>query len=104
IQNSYRPGYEVELAAGVSYNKLDHGALDFTPILQMLVSERGRDGGAAGNPQNTGYSRLLVAPGVAIGRDAWKLYADVEVPVYQHMNGNQLIAPVAVKFIASYNF
>jgi hypothetical protein len=33
----------------------------------------------------------------------WKLYADVEVPVWQHMNGNQLIAPYALKFIASYS-
>ncbi len=70
----------------------------------MLVSERGRDGGAAGDPVDTGYSRALVAPGFAIGKDAWKVYADVEVPVYQHMNGNQLIAPVAFKFVASYNF
>jgi hypothetical protein len=36
--------------------------------------------------------------------DAWKLYGDVEIPVFQHVNGNQLIAPAAVKLIASYNF
>jgi hypothetical protein len=34
----------------------------------------------------------------------WKLYADLEVPVAQTVNGNQLIAPVAVKLIASHSF
>jgi hypothetical protein len=39
---------------------------------------------------------------LGFGRDAWKLCADVEVPIVQRMNGNQLVAPAAVKFIASY--
>jgi len=47
---------------------------------------------------------MLVSPGVALSVDTWKLYADVEIPISQHVNGNQLIAPAAVKLIASYNF
>jgi hypothetical protein len=105
IQDSYRPGYELEVAAGVSYNNAKFGNLHVTPILQLLVSDRGRDGGAAGDPVNTGYQRLLISPGIALDHGAaWKLYADAEMPILQHMNGDQLIAPVAVKFIASYSF
>jgi hypothetical protein len=104
IQDSYRPGYELEGAAGVSYNNIKAADLHVVPILQVLLSDRGRDGGAVADPVNTGYQRLLISPGVELDRGVWKLYADAEVPFYQHVNGNQLIAPVAFKFIASYSF
>ena len=73
-------------------------------MVQVELSNRERDGGAAADPVNTGYTRVLVSPGVALSVATWKLYADVEIPVSQHINGNQLIAPAAVKLIASYNF
>jgi hypothetical protein len=103
-QDHYRPGAELNTAAGVSYNGFRIGKIGVAPILQLLVSNRERDGGAAGDPDNTGYTRLLVSPGVGVSYNAWKLYSDVEVPVYQYVNGNQLIAPWALKVIASYNF
>lgn len=102
-QDSYRPGYELNGAAGISYTDWKMGKVGIAPTLQLLVSNRGRDGGA-GDPGNTGYTRLFVSPGVAFQLEAWKLYADVEVPVYQHVNGNQLMAPEALKLIASYSF
>ena len=61
-------------------------------------------GATAGDPDETGYARLLVSPGVEVRFDSWKLYGDVELPVYQHVNGNQLIAPAAYKFVVSYGF
>jgi hypothetical protein len=33
-----------------------------------------------------------------------KLYGDVEVPIYQNANGNQIVAPVLFKFIVGYSF
>ena len=33
-----------------------------------------------------------------------RFYADFEVPVFQHYNGDQLTAPYAVKTIISYDF
>jgi hypothetical protein len=103
IQDDYRPGAEINGAAGVSYNNFKLGNLGVAPVLQMLVSSRGRDGGI-GDRDNTGYTRLLISPGLALSGDIWKLYADVELPVYQHVNGNQLIGPAALKLIASYAF
>jgi hypothetical protein len=102
-QDHYSPGPETNAAAGISYNALKLGSLGLAPVFQVLVSDRGRDGGI-GDPDNTGYTRLLVSPGVALSGKVWKLYADVEVPVAQHVNGNQLIAPAALKLIASYAF
>jgi hypothetical protein len=102
-QDHYTPGYEANGAVGVSYNswKLAEN-VELAPVVQVLASLRGRDGGV-GDPANTGYQRVLVSPGLSLSIDQWKLYADVEVPVCQHVNGNQLIAPYALKFIVSYS-
>jgi hypothetical protein len=103
-QDGYTPGPELNGAIGISYNNWNlssHATL--APVLQLLVSERGRDSGPVADPDNSGYQRLLISPGLSLSVNQWKLYADVEVPVWQHMNGNQLIAPYALKFIASYS-
>ena len=91
-------------AAGISYTDWKVGNVGVAPLLQLLVSNRGRDGGPVGDSGDTGYTRLFVSPGVAFQLNAWKLYGDVELPVYQHVNGNQLISPVAFKLIASFSF
>jgi hypothetical protein len=102
-QDHYTPGSELNGAAGVSYNDWNIGTdARLAPVLQVLVSERGRDGGV-GDPANTGYERAFVSPGLSLSVNQWKLYADAEIPVWQHVNGNQLIAPYALKFIVSYS-
>jgi hypothetical protein len=101
-QHRYTPGSELNGALGVSFDGWSIGSAQFSPVVQAIVSYRGHDGGLAGDPSNTGYSRLLIAPGVKADFGTWKLYADVEVPVAQNVEGNQLIAPAALKFIASY--
>jgi hypothetical protein len=103
-QDGYTPGQEFNASLGVSYNNWNLGPkATLAPILQVLVSTRARDGGSVGDPDNTGYQRLLLSPGLSLTVNTWKLYADVEVPIWQHVNGNQLIAPYALKFIASYS-
>ena len=104
IQDGYRPGPELNGALGVSYNNFNIGNVHVAPIFQMIASNRGRDGDVNGDPANTGYTRLIAAPGIEVDQNSWKLYADVEVPVYEDMNGNQLVAPWAVKTILSYAF
>jgi hypothetical protein len=104
IQDSYRPGAELNGAVGVSYNNITFGDVHVGPVFQMIVSNRGRDGSANGDPDNTGYTRVILSPGVEADYGDWKIYTDVEVPVFQHMNGNQLVAPVAVKLILSHSF
>ena len=104
IQGAYRPGAELNGAVGVSYNNFMIGSVHVAPIFQAIVSNRGRDGGLDGDAENTGYTRLILSPGFEIDRGNWNAYADVELPVYQHMNGNQLVVPAAVKLILSRSF
>lgn len=100
-QHDYTPGDEFNAAAGVSYEGWTVGTATVSPVLQAIVSWRGRDGGI-GDPANTGYTRLLLSPGLKADFGTWRLYGDVEVATAQTVNGDQLIAPVALKLIASY--
>jgi len=111
-QADYRPGFELDAAAGVDYQGLSLGRLNISPLAQVIVSERTRDLGndAAGGANdgndgvNSGYTRVLLSPGIEFHLHPVKLYADMEVPVFEHVTGNQLVAPVLFKVSLSYMF
>lgn len=104
-QQDYRPGTEIDAAVGAHYNGWSIGKATVTPLAQVIVSERTRDSGAASAaPVASGYQRLLLSPGVEVNLDPVTFYADVEVPVYAHVTGDQLVAPVLFKMIAAYSF
>jgi hypothetical protein len=105
IQNQYRPGAEVNAAAGIHFNGWTLGTVQVTPIAQIIGSVRGIDSGAnAASPRASGYQRILLSPGIQADFGRFSAYADVEFPVYQHVNGNQLTGPLLTKFIVSYSF
>jgi hypothetical protein len=103
-QGDYRPGLEADAAAGIDYRGWSWGRAKIAPIAQIIGSVRGRDNGAAAAPDNSGYQRILLAPGVEFHLHPVIIYADVEIPVYQNMTGNQLVAPVLFKLNLSYMF
>jgi hypothetical protein len=103
-QGDYRPGLEADAAAGIYYDGLSLGRAKISPVAQVIGSWRGRDNGSAANPDNSGYQRVLLSPGIEIHLHPVKIYADVEIPVYQHMNGNQIVAPALFKLSVSYMF
>jgi hypothetical protein len=108
----YRPGNELDAVAGVSYDAggmagmagMSTNSFDFAPTFQILASTRMHDSGPAANPANSGYSRLLLSPGIDVSLNNWMLHAEVDLPVYQNVVGNQLTAPVLFKTNLSYNF
>ncbi|MDA8231059.1 MAG: hypothetical protein M0006_06950 [Magnetospirillum sp.] len=105
FRGGYHPGAETDAAVGVYYNGWTLGSnAKIAPLLQLIGSYRSPDNGPAGDPFNTGYSRVLIAPGVELDVGAAKIYADVEPPIYQDMRGNQLVAQELVKVIVSYGF
>ena len=105
IQSHYRPGDELDVGTGVYYQGLPQvGRGKLTPILQVLGTHKYSDRGTNAMPDDTGYTRLMVGPGLEYTVQSVKLYGDVEFPVYQNVNGNQLISPVMFKLMVGYNF
>jgi len=104
IQAGYRPGIEVDAAAGVYYTGLGIGKVKVRPLAQALFSFRAADSGPSANPGNTGYERVLLSPGIEFDMHPYRLYADVELPVIDDVRGNQLVSACQVKVIASIMF
>jgi hypothetical protein len=103
-QGDYRPGIELDAAAGIDYKGWSVGRTLISPVAQIIASERTADYGAAANSPNSGYTRVLLSPGIEFHLHPVKFYADVEVPVFAHTTGNQLVAPVLFKLSLSYMF
>jgi hypothetical protein len=104
IQDDYRPGTEFDAAAGIDYKGFSIGRVRISPVAQVIFSNRASDSGGNADPDNSGYERILLSPGIEFHIHPVKIYADVEIPVYQNMTGNQLVAPVLFKASMSYMF
>jgi hypothetical protein len=112
-QAGYRPGVELDSAAGIDYKGFSVGRAGISPLAQLIVSERTSDsgsnaaGGSNDNPAggvSSGYQRVMLSPGIEVHVHPVKIYADAEFPVLQHFTGNQLAAPVLFKVSVSYMF
>lgn len=92
-KDDYRPGWRTSLQAGWQYPV--SGGLDF--LLQASFLRAGRDRGASAEPEESGRTEVAIVPGVAY---AWTrslmLHAQVELPVYQRVNGIQLVHDYAL--------
>jgi hypothetical protein len=121
VVQTYHPGMQVDGAIGILYNNW-YNVLGFdkiTPLGQVIVSHRDSDTGTAADYFNSGFDRVMLSPGIEftkvldeVNKRVFKLYVDVEVPVYYRANsslngpGNegQLVAPYLFKLVTSYNF
>jgi hypothetical protein len=104
-QDQYTPGREVDGAVGTFYDFGDVGPLsELAPMFTILASDRTRDTGNNASPGDSGYTRFIVAPGGETRYGPMRLYADIEIPIFQNMRGYQLTAPFATKVILSYSF
>jgi len=113
IQDQYRPGVELDTAAGIDYKGFSLGRVRISPVAQVIASYRSSDsganasGGANDDPEDgvsSGYERVMLSPGIEFHIHPVKIYADAEIPVFQHFTGNQLAAPVLFKVSMSYMF
>ena len=101
----YRPGDELDVAAGLYHEgAASQGGTKLSPLLQLVYTWRAHDSGVEAMPGDTGYQRLLVAPGLELWHGPWRAYADVSLPVWQDVRGNQLVAPALYKLIVSRAF
>jgi hypothetical protein len=104
IQDQYRPGVELDTAAGIDYKGFSLGGVRISPVAQVIFSERTSDSGANADAAGTGYQRVMLSPGIEFHVHPVKIYADAEFPVFQNFTGNQLAAPVLFKVSVSYMF
>jgi hypothetical protein len=57
----------------------------------------------AHNP-NSGYSMIFFSPRIEFAVKQFKIYGDIEFPIYRNFNGNQLVTQNLYKVIFGYNF
>lgn len=88
-RRDYRPGRQVQLDAGTYWQTSDALAL----IGQFNALWRGRDSGAEAEPADTGSRTVSASIGLAYAvTPAVRLYGSVQRPLYQRVNGVQLVA------------
>jgi hypothetical protein len=91
---NYRPGNSLNLNVGFNY----HGFDAWTPTVQFNFIDKQTDGGSMADTFSTGGKLLYVTPGALYPvTDQVKLYSNVQLPLYQNLNGIQL----APKYVAS---
>lgn len=85
----YRPGQRVSFDVGYRYEATGKIGL----MLQLNALHRGRDSGLQAEPQDTGGRFLFLSPGISYAfTKGVQVYAFLQKPVYQHVNGVQLTA------------
>ena len=104
-QVQYRPGTEFDVAVGAYYTRFRIGRLKIAPLGQIKLSVRSQDTGAnSANPVASGFVRVLAAPGLELDLHPFKVYSDVELPLYYHFTGDQLVAKTLFRLNVSYMF
>jgi hypothetical protein len=100
-RDNYRPGDRVFFDLGYRYPLTS----SFSVQLQLNAVMRERDTGVNAEPEDTGGKFLFVTPGVSYALTrSLQLYAFVQVPIYQYVNGVQLTSDWAALAGASWRF
>jgi len=87
-REDFKPGRRIELSAGWSHAY----SPDFGAVMQLNLRQRARDSGVQSEPGNSGSTTVDLSPGATVGVGHMStLYAYVQLPVYQKVNGIQLV-------------
>jgi hypothetical protein len=103
-RDGYRPGDSFDINGGIHYDGLVN-SFNIVPVVQVQGSFRGIDGGDKADPDNTGFGRLYLSPGLqVIATSHISLYGDLRIPLMTHVRGVQLVAPALVNLTMGYSF
>jgi len=101
----YRPGNELVAVVGAYYEGWNVSpSVKIAPVVQLNASYRGHDGGDLGHPEDSGYTRLLVTPGIEMDAGRFSAVVDVGLPVAVNASGNQLVGSQFWRANLSYHF
>lgn len=85
---SYRPGNSLNVNVGVNYQGLEN----WVPTLQLNVINKRADSGTAADTWATGGTLAYLTPGLLYRlTEKTQIYANLQLPVYQNVNGIQLV-------------
>jgi hypothetical protein len=88
-RQGFRPGYQLHLDLGYTYQPLPDLAL----LLQLNATRKGRDSGPEAEFADSGSWTLALSPGLSYAvLDNVSLYGFLQVPIYQYVSGVQLVA------------
>ena len=92
-RDDFKPGARIELSAGWSHAF----SKDFGSVVQLNLRRRLRDSGAQAEPDNSGSTTLDLSPGMtmAVGMSS-TAYAYLQLPLWQRVNGIQLVPRMAL--------
>jgi hypothetical protein len=103
-REGYRPGDSFDMNIGFHYDRLVKNSV-IIPTLQVIGSIRGSDSGVNSEPDNTGYQRIFVAPGVEVQISSkMQLFGDIRIPLFTHVRGYQLVAPLLLNTSLIFNY
>ena len=99
--DEFRPGKRVTLDVGYRREMTDRLGL----MLQLNFLHRARDSGDQAEPDDSGGKFLFLSPGFsyALGKNL-QLYTFLQLPLYQYVNGVQLVATRSFVFGVSTRF
>jgi hypothetical protein len=88
-RDEYRPGHRLNLDVGGRYDVGERVGV----LLQLNALFKARDRGAQAEPADSGGKFLFLSPGMsyALSRQ-FQAYAFLQLPLYQDVNGVQLVA------------
>lgn len=85
---TYRPGNGLNLNVGTNYQ----GFEKWVPTVQFNYVNKTADSGNAADTWSTGGNLLYLTPGLLYRvSDKTQVYANVQLPIYQNVNGYQLV-------------
>jgi hypothetical protein len=103
-RDEYMPGDNFDASISIHYDNLIE-TYNVAPFLQLVASFRGADSGMNSDPDNTGYQRLYVSPGLEmIANSHLSIFGNLKIPILTHVRGYQLVAPALSTVTLSYRF
>jgi hypothetical protein len=100
-RDEYKPGTRAGFDIGASYPWTGRVAL----LLQLNTLWKDRDRGSNAEPEDTGGTFVHLSPGLSLAPgQKTQLYGFVQVPLYQRVNGVQLVADWSVAAGLSHRF
>lgn len=98
---SYKPGNNVSASVGVRYT----GFASFIPTVQINARYANTDSGEAADTFATGGKLVyLTLGGILPVSETFAPYANIQLPIYQNVNGIQLTPRYTVSVGAKYSF